>query len=130
GTGTQVMPFGRSEHVAGTGTSTSNPRQQPNDITAFLDGSMVYGSDTTTAAKLRTFSGGHLKTNVTSLGTFLPLNNTTFFPTGPLPMANDSHQFPDSQLSAAGDVRANENIELTSLQTLFVREHNRIADAL
>jgi hypothetical protein len=27
----------------------------------------------------------------------------------------------------AGDVRVNENIELTSVQTLFVREHNRLA---
>src|SRR5262245_66600522 len=42
-------------------------------------------------------------------------------------MANDAHRVPDDQLFAAGDVRANENIELTSLHTLFVREHNRLA---
>ncbi len=37
---------------------------------------------------------------------------------------------PDDQLFAAGDVRTNENIELTSLHALFAREHNRIADQL
>ena len=34
GTGTQVIDFNRSEFDPATGTSSRNPRQQPNDITA------------------------------------------------------------------------------------------------
>jgi hypothetical protein len=120
-TGTQIIPLARSNSDPATGTSTSNPRQQINSITAFLDGSMVYGSDATRAAALRTFSGGLLKT---SAGNLLPLN------TAGLANANDTHQTPNDQLFLAGDVRANENTELTSVQTLFVREHNRIATQL
>src|SRR2546423_10346237 len=45
-------------------------------------------------------------------------------------MANDAHIVADGQVVATGDVRGNENIELTAMQTLFVREHNRIADQL
>ncbi len=121
GTGTQVITLNRSNFDPATGTSKSNPRQQVNNITAWLDGSMVYGSDAARAAALRTFSGGHLKT---SAGNLLPFN------TAGLANANDAHLVPDNQLFLAGDVRANENTELTSLQTLFVREHNRLADLI
>ncbi|MDB5320508.1 MAG: peroxinectin precursor [Phycisphaerales bacterium] len=117
-TGTQVIPLNRSVYDPATGTSSANPRQQVNVITAFIDGSVVYGSDATRAAALRTFIGGKLKTGDNNL---LPLNS------GLLANANDAHISPDGQLFLAGDVRANENIELTSLQTLFVREHNRLA---
>jgi peroxidase len=104
-TGTQVIPLSRSIYDATTGITTA--RQQTNAITTFLDGSMIYGSDATTAASLRTFSGGKMKT---SDGNLLPTNADGSF--------------------AAGDVRANENPELMSLQTLFVREHNLQADKI
>ena len=118
GTGTQVISLSRSQYDTLTGTSEANPREQLNTITSYLDGSMIYGSDETRAAALRTFSGGLLKT---SDGNMLPLN------TEGLANDNATHQTADSELFLAGDVRANENIELTSLQTLFVREHNRLA---
>jgi peroxidase len=117
-TGTQTIPFTRSVAAAGTGTSRANPRQQTDSVTAFIDGSQVYGSDSTRAAALRSFEGGQLRT---SAGNMLPFN------TDGLANANDAHRLPDDQLFLAGDVRANENPDLTSLQTLFMREHNRIA---
>ena len=121
GTGTQIIPLSRSEFDAATGTSAGNPRQQVNSITAYIDGSQVYGSDAVRAAALRTMSDGRLKT---SDGNLLPLNATG------LANANDSHRTADDQLFVAGDVRSNENIELTSLHVLFMREHNRLADSL
>lgn len=125
GTGTKSIPLVRSAFDPDTGTDSA--RQQINSVTAWLDGSMIYGSDAATARALRTLSGGRLKT---SAGDLLPFNNATFFPEGTLPMGNDAHRVPDDQLFAAGDIRANENVELTALHTLFVREHNRLADQL
>ena len=101
GTGTQVIGLNRSRYDATTGTSVDNPREQINQITAWIDGSMVYGSDKATADSLRTFVGGKLRTS-----------------DGNLPPTDAAGNF------LAGDVRANENVELTSMHTLFVREHN------
>jgi hypothetical protein len=122
--GPDPLPFTRSQFDPRTGTT--NPREQVNVVTAFEDLSQIYGSDDAKASALRTHSGGRLKT---SPGNLLPFNNSTYFTT-PIDMANDSHFLPDGQLFAAGDRRANENIELTALQTLFVREHNHLADLL
>jgi hypothetical protein len=119
GTGTQVIFDSRSIWDPATGTGTDNPRQQSNTITAFLDGSVIYGSDPARAAALRTFAGGHLKT---SAGNLMPFN------TFGLPEANDTNQFPNSQLFLTGDVRGNENVLLVAIETVFVREHNRLAD--
>jgi hypothetical protein len=101
--------------------TTANPRQQITEISSFLDASMVYGSDTNRANALRSFTSGKLKTSGSNL---LPLN------TNGLANANDAMIYPNNQLFLAGDVRANENIELTAIQTLFMREHNQIASAL
>jgi hypothetical protein len=106
-TGTQTISFFRSLFNPTTGTSKADPREQITDITSWIDGSMVYGSDKATADSLRTFVKGQLKTSA-----------------GNLPQTDASGSF------VAGDVRANENIELTSMQTLFLREHNRIAAQL
>jgi hypothetical protein len=122
--------FQRSVTDPATGTGTNNPAQQVNAVTSFLDLSNVYGSTQTVADALRTFSGGQLKT---SPGNMLPYDNLTYFTQdqiNALNMANDAQAVPQASLFAAGDVRANENVELTALQTLFVRNHNLIASEL
>lgn len=116
GTGNQVMDFNRSTYDSQTGTGPDNPRQQINEITAWIDASNVYGSDEVRAAALRELDGsGRLKT---SDGNLLPFN------VAGLPNAGG----PSPALFLAGDVRANEQVGLTAMHTLFVREHNRLAE--
>ncbi|MGB0910241.1 MAG: peroxidase family protein [Nitrospirales bacterium] len=111
GTGKKTMPLTRSAYA----NTPNKPRQQVNHITAFLDGSMVYGSDTQRAQALRTNDGtGRLKM---SKGRFLPYNVDGF------PNAGG----PAPELFLAGDIRVNEQVGLIAMHTLFVREHNRIA---
>lgn len=108
GTGNVSIPFDRSFY-----TIVNEVRQQINEITAFIDASNVYGSDEQRALELRTLDGtGRLRT---SAGGFLPYN-VNGFPNAP--SAEDPSFF------LAGDFRANEQIGLTAMHTLFVREHN------
>lgn len=117
-TGTQTMMFARSAYDPATGTAPGNPRQQINAITSYIDGSGVYGSSEDRALALRTMSGGRMKTSGDDL---LPLNT--------MGLANGTGGNPNAALFfAAGDVRANEQVGLTAMHTLFLREHNRLAD--
>lgn len=118
-TGNALIPQNRSvftQFEPGTGS----PRQQVNSITHWLDGSGVYGSDAARNAFLRTGSEGKLKT---STGDLLPFNDGTQINVGPGGQVNLG-----SNLFVAGDLRANEQVGLTAMHTLFVREHNYIAD--
>ncbi len=117
-TGTVTISMNRSIYDTSTGTATDNPRQQINEITAWIDASNVYGSDSERANELRTLDGtGQLKT---SAGNLLPFNVNAFPNAG-----GDS-----PNLFLAGDVRANEQIGLTVMHTLFMREHNWHANRL
>ena len=49
GQGTALIFMSRSEAIDGTGTTINNPREHANEITAWIDGSGVYGSDTSRA---------------------------------------------------------------------------------
>lgn len=102
--------FDRSDFADGSGTS-GNPRTQLNSITSYIDASNVYGSDDVRATLLREFVGGKLRV---SEGDLPPVNDVG------LPNAGPPGGF------LVGDVRGNENVVLTSMHTLFVREHNRL----
>lgn len=121
------IKFNRSAIASGTGRS--KPREQFNLITAWIDGSNIYGSDPERANWLRTFKDGKLKT---SKGNLLPYNTTNGeFASSLDKKAPDMAKIgPDRKLFVAGDVRANEQPGLTALHTLFVREHNRICEGL
>ena len=121
GTGSATIPFHRAHHDPQTGTGRSNPREQENEITSWIDGSMVYGSDTERAAAMR--EGPDSPYLKTSNGKLLPYNEDH--------LANANGFVADpGNLFLAGDVRANEQLGLTAMHTLFVREHNRLAKQL
>lgn len=115
GTGMIEIPFNRSLYDPATGTGFNAPREQENEITAWIDASNVYGSDAERARALRANDGtGRL---LVSEGDFMPFNV--------FGLANAGGD--DPSLFLGGDVRANEQIGLTVMHTLFVREHNRLA---
>lgn len=129
-TGAATIAMHRNVFDEATGTSVDNPRRHPNVITAYLDGSAVYGSNEEMAEWIRSHVDGKMKV---SAGNLLPFNTLNGEYDGEIdpdaphmenPVGLSRKQF------VAGDVRANENPLLLAFHTLFVREHNRVCDEL
>ncbi|VDL80983.1 unnamed protein product [Nippostrongylus brasiliensis] len=86
------------------------PREQLNENTAYIDGSMIYGSSPKDLHKFREGRTGLLKMS--------RFNNQC------------PHKDKCTASFTAGDIRANLFVGLSSLHIIFAREHNRIARRL
>lgn len=134
------IDLSRSLQIAGTGEN-GIPRAYANEVSSFIDASMVYGSDIDRANWLRTFQGGTMKVSKSE--------NISFIKGDLLPWNTISNEFSGSnidftapamdnvtapgqleKLFVCGDTRANENPLLIAIHTLFVREHNRLCQEL
>ena len=129
-----AIGFARTPAAPGTGVTT--PRQQVNTISSYIDASNVYGVD---AKRLEWLRIGPVDGDMSNNGARLMLTANNFLPrvdargdpsTAPAMDLMGPLMGTPNRAVVAGDVRANENIALTSLHTLFAREHNRIVGLL
>ncbi|KAK3917344.1 Chorion peroxidase [Frankliniella fusca] len=94
------------------------PREQMNQITGFLDGSNIYGSDANKQQQLRLFRGGRLREQNVRGRSMLPAN------------PNECQDTNGAACFVSGDGRVNEQPDLALMHTVWLREHNRVADQL
>ncbi len=114
-TGNVVMELFRSRYDPQSGIRLTNPRQQVNLVTSFIDASNVYGSELERTLAMRRHDGS---------GALLLSDRGLLMYNSPgMPNAGGK----DDSFFLAGDVRANEQVGLTAMHTLFAREHNRLA---
>ncbi len=129
------IPFTRNAIAPGTGTGPGNPRQQINQVPSYIDNSALYGSS---AQRLEWMRVGPDKGEPAKAGAklllphkFLPLASARGdAASAPAMVTEGALALAPQDAVVTGDVRANENAELTALTTLFAREHNRIVSEL
>lgn len=127
------MFFVRSSPVCGSGMTSLlmnsvYPREQMNQLTSYIDASNVYGSSKHEAEEIRDLAShrGMLRQGIVQR-TGKPLLP---FATGPpTECMRDENESP-IPCFLAGDHRANEQLGLTAMHTVWFREHNRIANEL
>ena len=123
-----------SRSAAADGTGVDSTREQVNTVSSFIDAWAVYGG---TDVRLDWLREGVVDGDPTNNDATL-LTVDGYLPTAAARVDEETptvdlmgRLFGDPSAAVlAGDVRANENIGLTAVHTLFVREHNRIVDEL
>eukprot|EP00102_Acyrthosiphon_pisum_P011023 XP_008179580.2 PREDICTED: peroxidase-like [Acyrthosiphon pisum] len=108
---------------------TFGPKEQMNQATHYLDGSMIYGSSAKRTWALRTNLEGQL---LTSMGCDNKSNGDSLQPQY-MPVeetVSNACQYGRGTCYRAGDIRANALPQLTVMHTLWMREHNRLAKLL
>ena len=108
------------------GQQKLGPREQFNQVTHYLDGSMVYGSNTCEAEELREHNSYLMRMTPN------PLSHPSRPMKDLLPMTSNNQECrsADGQCFKAGDERVNEQPGLTTFHTVLVREHNDISKEL
>ncbi|KAB0802344.1 hypothetical protein PPYR_04530 [Photinus pyralis] len=99
------------------------PAEQITTVSHFLDLSLVYGNTLQVNQQIRQFQGGRLLASERNGQSWLPQNNN-------VSAVCSGALSPNEPCYLAGDLRVNQNPQLTLLQTVLMREHNRLADAL
>ncbi|XP_076646950.1 dual oxidase 2-like isoform X2 [Halictus rubicundus] len=131
------MPVLRTRYDKRTGHSPSNPRQQLNEITPFLDGGLIYGTSKAWSNVLRTYSNGTFDPNgllAASHNNLYPEYNTDKLPmSNPPPPIHHREYITQHRTEKVerffklGNPRGNENPFLLTFGIIWFRWHNLIA---
>ncbi|OWF54042.1 dual oxidase 2-like isoform X1 [Mizuhopecten yessoensis] len=131
------MPFTRSRFDARTGQSPSNPRQQLNEITPYLDGQLMYGPAKAWTDAIRAFEGGRLKAldgKYTPIKESFPAINDIRLPfanpPNPREQTREERLQPVARFWRLGNPRGFENPFLLSFGVMWFRLHNFWADMI
>uniref|UniRef100_A0A3Q3KNH6 NAD(P)H oxidase (H2O2-forming) n=1 Tax=Mastacembelus armatus TaxID=205130 RepID=A0A3Q3KNH6_9TELE len=125
-TGKVLLPFQRGPWDKESGQSPSNPRTQVNLVTAWIDGSSIYGPSTSWSDSLRSFSGGLLTAgsewNMPKEG-----GGQNLMWSAPDPSTGD---YGSQGLYELGNAWANENMFTAAEGIIWFRYHNYVASKL
>ncbi|XP_045583394.2 salivary peroxidase/catechol oxidase isoform X2 [Procambarus clarkii] len=118
--GSTCMNFVRSMVAVGVGSNcVFGYAEQLNQLTHWIDASMVYGSTEEEQRPLRTGQDGLMK-----------VSNNNLLPINPNQGGSCEARVRGAKCFMAGDSRVNEQPGLTALHTLLVRYHNLVAKDL
>ncbi|XP_077372320.1 dual oxidase 2 isoform X2 [Festucalex cinctus] len=126
GTGEVLLPFQRGPWDKDTGQSPGNPRTQINMVTAWIDGSSIYGPSTSWSDSLRNFSNGLL---ASGLEWNMPrqASDHSLMWSAPDPTTGDHGP---QGLYELGNAWGNENVLTAAEGIIWFRYHNYLASEL